>query len=88
MTKQSKSRCVLFLTAFLQVSLVAANVWQISNQRWIGAVIVGWLISFTWSFNVSRVAFGGWADRIIYSTGAAIGTLVGMLVPWLLYSWV
>ena len=82
MTSKTKSRLTLFLTAFFQVALVAANVWQIAHQQWIGAAIVGWGISFLWSINVSKVAFGGWLDRVIYATGAGLGTLAGMGVSW------
>lgn len=64
--------------------LVSVNVWQIANQKWVGAVLVGWAISFAWTINVKGIAFGGWADRVSYATGAAAGTATGIfLVSWL-----
>lgn len=75
----------LFFTAWLQVFLVALNTWQVANGRWIGALVVGFGISLTWSFNVRRVAFSGWRDRIVYSTGAALGTVTGIGMAHVIY---
>lgn len=70
----------LFITGFLQVFFVALNTWLITQQNYIGVVIVSFLISFIWSFNVKKVAFGSMTDRVIYSLGAAIGGLSGLLI--------
>ena len=37
----------------------------------------GFMISFIWTLNVKKVAFGGWRHRFIYATGAMIGTGMG-----------
>lgn len=70
----------LFITGFLQVFFVALNTWLITQKNFIGVLIVSFLISFIWSFNVKKVAFGSMKDRIIYSIGASIGGLTGLIV--------
>lgn len=75
----------LFLTAYLQVLLVAVNTWQIANQKYVGAVIVGFLISLAWTFNVRRAAFATWQERIVYCTGAALGTISGLCLTQIVY---
>lgn len=68
----------LFLTAFLQVLFVSANTYFLSQVNWIGVAICGWMISFLWSSNVRKVSIGTTKDRIVYSTGAMLGGLVGL----------
>lgn len=70
----------LFFTGFLQVFLVAINTLLISKQQYIGVFIISFFISFIWSFNIKKVAFGNMNDRLIYSTGAAIGGLSGLFL--------
>lgn len=74
----------LFTTGFLQVFFVALNTWLITQQNYIGVLIVSFLISFIWSFNVKKVAFGSVRDRVIYSLGASIGGLTGLFIGGLL----
>jgi hypothetical protein len=45
-----------------------------------GIAVVGFLISFIWSFNVKKIAFGGMADRVVYSMGASAGAVCGLMV--------
>ena len=68
----------LFLTGFLQVFLVVINTWLITQKSFLGVFFVGFGISYIWSGNVKKVAFGGQKDRIIYSLGAACGSLSGL----------
>jgi len=75
----------LFFTAWLQVFLVALNTWQVANGKWIGALVVGFCISLVWTLNIKRIAFAGWADRLVYSTGAMCGTGTGILAATILY---
>lgn len=77
--KQQKEKYRLFFTGFLQVFFVAINTYFITQKFYIGVLIVSFLISFIWSFNMRKVAFGNMKDRIIYSLGASIGGLVGLL---------
>lgn len=74
----------LFLTGFLQVFFVALNTWLITQRNYGGVLVVSFLISFIWSFNVRKVAFGSMADRIIYSAGASAGGITGLLAGGLL----
>jgi hypothetical protein len=75
-----KNDLKLFGTAFLQVFLVAANTYFISQVAWIGIAICGFSISYVWTINVQRVTFGNVIDRIIYASGAMTGGLLGVLV--------
>lgn len=68
----------LLLTGFLQVLLVAVNTVLLARANYIGVTAVSFLISFVWSWNVRKVAFGGMTDRVLYSTGAALGGLSGL----------
>lgn len=70
----------LFLSAFIQVCLVSLNVVFISKGLYIGVVVVAFLISFTWSFNVKKIAFGSTKDRMLYSSGAALGSVAGVYI--------
>lgn len=70
----------LFTTGFLQVFFVALNTWLITQRNFVGVLIVSFLISFIWSFNVKKVAFGSMRDRIVYSIGASIGGLTGLFI--------
>ena len=76
---------MIFAFAWAQVFLVAVNTWQIANSKYVGAVIVGFLISLVWTSNVKRVAFATTAYRIIYCLGASAGTITGLLTAKLLY---
>lgn len=80
-----KDRAWLFVTGYVQVLLVALNTWQLSHNKLLGAAIGGFLISYIWSWNVKKVAFGSHTDRVIYSIGAAFGTMSGLLVATVLY---
>lgn len=68
----------LFFTGFLQVFLVVINTWLITQKSFLGVFFVGFGISYIWSGNVKKVAFGGQKDRIIYSLGAATGGVTGL----------
>lgn len=75
----------LILSGFIIVCLVSLNTYQVSHQHYVGAGLVGFLISLTWTYNVKKVAFGSWVDRCMYAGGASLGTVVGMLVATILY---
>ena len=70
----------LFITGFTQVFFVAINTFFISKAIYGGVLICGFLISFVWSWNVKKVAFGTMQDRLLYSFGAGVGSLVGLIV--------
>jgi hypothetical protein len=70
---------MLFLSGFSVVFCVTVQTWFIAQSYLPRIAVVGFLISFIWSFNVKRIAFGGMSDRIIYSLGASAGAVAGML---------
>ena len=65
----------LFTTGFLQVFFVVINTYFISKGYLLGIIICGFIISFIWSHNVKKIAFGSEYDRFIYSLGAMSGIL-------------
>lgn len=71
---------VLFLTALSQVTFVAMQPLFIVNHKVIPMLITGFLISLIWTLNVKKVAFGTWTDRIVYATGAMIGSGIGYYI--------
>ena len=76
----------LFLRAILQVTLVALNTYQVANAHYVGAVIVGFLISLVWTFNVKSAAFGSFKDKLVDASGAAVGTALGLTFSTFIYS--
>lgn len=70
----------LFIIGFLQVFFVVVNTYFIGKGFCVGVLVCGFLISFIWSFNVKKVAFGTINDRIIYSLGACVGSGSGLLL--------
>lgn len=80
-----KEKLKLFITGFIQVVLVVINTYQVSHEKYTGVFFVGFLISFVWSFNVKKIAFGDLNDRFIYSLGAGIGAISGLVLSKLYY---
>ena len=78
---------VLFGRAFLQVSLVAANVAQIAAGHYGGAFVVGCAISCLWFVNAKSAALStGPGATAAYTLGAGCGTVTGMFLSRLLLS--
>jgi hypothetical protein len=70
----------LFFTGFVQVFFVAVNTYFLSQKLYIGVLFAAFMISWIWSLNVKKIAFGTTTDRIIYASGAALGSLVGLYI--------
>jgi len=70
----------LFITAFLQVGLVSANTYFIAHKFFIGVAIAAFIISFLWSINVKKISISTIKERLIYSSGACIGGLTGVIL--------
>jgi hypothetical protein len=70
----------LFITGFIQVFLVCINTYFIANKFYLGVFICAFLISFVWSFNVTKIAISTLQDRLIYSFGASLGGLIGLII--------
>jgi hypothetical protein len=76
----------LFLSGFMQVFLVVLNTYFIAKDILTGVIICSFGISYFWSHNVKKVAFGKEVDRIIYATGAMSGGVLGYFLGKLLIS--
>ena len=69
----------IFTTAFLQVFLVSINTIFLSRMYFPGVAVAGFAISYLWVGNVKKIHVATRAERIIYSTGAMLGGLTGMM---------
>jgi len=74
----------LFITGFVQVFFVAINTYFLSKIFYLGVFLCAFMISFIWSWNVKKIAFGTISDRIVYASGAAFGSIVGLLISTLI----
>lgn len=72
-------RVSLFGTGFIQVFLVSVQTYFITTIFLPGVLVVGFLISYVWTFNVKKVAFGNKSDRVVYASGAAVGAFFGVI---------
>lgn len=70
----------LFITAFLQVMCINANVYFIAKGYWMGIVVFQFLISFIWTYNVQKISISNMTNRVTYSSGAVAGGIVGVLL--------
>lgn len=77
---ERSARAQLAFTGFLQVIFVSMNTIYITREAWVALVLTSFCISFLWSGNVRRIAFGDMLDRIVYAVGAAIGCGMGVLI--------
>lgn len=68
----------LLTTGFIQVYFVAVNTLFIAKEKYIPVLIIGFVISFIWSWNVKRISIGTLHDRVIYSIGAGFGSIAGL----------
>ena len=69
----------LFTTAFLQVFLVSANTLFIANTFYPGIIVAGFGISWFWTGNVKKISISNTKERLVYSAGACIGGVSGVL---------
>ena len=70
----------LFLNAFYQVALVAGQTVLLAKRNWIGIAVVGFMISWVWFANARNAARSELEyARVVYASGAMVGTLVGAL---------
>jgi len=75
-----RTGAILFVQGMVYVGLQAANVVQLARHHFVGAFVVGFLISLLWGWNVKGVAFRcGWGG-VVYAAGAAVGTVIGMFI--------
>jgi hypothetical protein len=75
-----KQLSLIFLTGFAQVFLVSANIWFISRLNWAGIGICGFGISYLWTINVRKINKGSLTHQLVYSLGATLGGLSGVMM--------
>lgn len=68
----------LLLTGVLQVYFVAINTCFLSKEIYLGVTFAAFAISMVWSYNIKKIVFGTFSDRVFYSVGATIGSLFGL----------
>jgi K+ transporter len=68
----------LMITGFIQVYFVSINTCFLAKGMYAPVLLAAFMISWIWTFNVKSVAFGTHIDRLIYATGAALGSISGL----------
>ena len=68
----------LLLTGILQVYFVAINTCFLSKEIYLGVMFAAFAISMVWSYNIKKIVFGTFSDRVFYSIGATVGSLFGL----------
>ena len=67
----------LAFSGFIQVFLVVLNTYFIAKEQILGVILCSFGISYFWSHNVKKVAFGTETHRLIYALGAMSGGVAG-----------
>lgn len=75
-----KSKINIFMSGYVQVFLVSGNVYSISENLYIMIFVFSFLISLFWSQNVKNISNSTIKIKIIYSFGAALGSISGVIV--------
>jgi len=71
---------MVFLMAFLQMGFISSQMFHIAHANYKGAFFSSVLISCCWLFNVNAAIKPGWKDKVLYITGAALGTVASIYV--------
>jgi hypothetical protein len=78
----------LFFTGFIQVYFISVNTYFLSKEMYWGVLIAAFMISWVWSLNIKKLAFGSAFDRVVYALGATAGSLAGLWSSSLITGWV
>jgi hypothetical protein len=70
----------LFFRAYLQTAMVSISTIMISKEILVGVFLVGFTLSLLWTFNISTLAFSTTKQKLIYSLGAGLGSMSGVLI--------
>ena len=79
MQLKHRQKLSIMLTGFIQVYFVSVNICFLSIGSVAGVLVASFLVSFTWTINVKRIAFGRTSDRVLYSLAATCGSIAGLL---------
>ena len=74
----TKNNIALFFTGFLQVFFVSVNTCFLAKEIYVGVLFAAFSISMIWSYNIKKIVFGTFTERIVYSLGATAGSLLGL----------
>ena len=74
----TKNNIALFFTGFLQVFFVSVNTCFLAKEIYVGVLFAAFSISMIWSYNIKKIVFGTFTERIVYSIGATAGSLLGL----------
>jgi len=69
-----------FLLAYTQVLFVSLNTIFLAKNNPPMVFICAFFISYIWTHNVKKIAFGNEWDKLIYALGAAFGSLSGLML--------
>ena len=57
---------------------VAVKTYFLAHELYVGVLFASFSISMIWSCDVRKVVFGSMRDRLFYSLGATLGSLLGL----------
>ena len=75
---RSRGNIALFTKGFLQVYFIVINTYMVAFGSVLGVFVTSFAASWVWSLNVKSVAAGDANTRMIYSTGAAVGSVLAL----------
>ncbi len=67
----------VFAKGFIQVFFIVINTYMVSCGSLFGVFITSFGTSLIWSMNVKSIAAGNYVTRLVYASGAAIGSVAG-----------
>jgi len=70
----------IFFTAFIQVFCVCINIKFIASNNITKTFISSFFINLLWTINIRKMAFSNNIERLIYSLGAASGSISGLII--------
>jgi hypothetical protein len=70
----------LFCRSFIQNAMVSIITILISKQILIGVFVISFFLTLLWSYNIEKLAFSSTKEKIIYSIGAGLGSISGLLL--------
>lgn len=68
----------LFLMAFVQVFLISCQTYFIAKKTWIGIAVFSFSLNYVWCANVTAVHASTQKERLVYSSGAMFGAVIGV----------
>lgn len=50
------------------------STWFVAHDRYLLAILAGFILSIMWTINIKQIALGKWKERFVHAFGGAFGT--------------